>query len=249
MINNNAAIGNRLSPIGDWYPWRVFLGNRTVAVSPSSLLLRSLPVPRTRLIGREAERAAAGALLIDEAVPLLTLTGPGGVGKTRLALAVAADVAGQFADGVVWVDLAPLNDSALVDGTVAAALGVTPEPDEPVEEELRRYLRPRQCLLLLDNCEHVLTETADLVFGLIRECPALQVIATSRAPFHLHDEHELPVEPLPTPPAASTSFDALHGNEAVRLFVERSRAVRPGFALSQSNAPAVAAGAVRTNQP
>jgi predicted ATPase/DNA-binding CsgD family transcriptional regulator len=217
------------------------LGNPTVAVSTSSLLLESLPVPRTRLIGRDAERAAAGALLIDEAVPLLTLTGPGGVGKTRLALAVAADVAGQFADGVVWVDLAPLSDPVLVPGAVAAALGVTPDPDEPVEDELRRYLRPRQTLLLLDNCEHVLALTGSLVSGLIRECPALQVLATSRAPFHLHDEHELPVEPLPTPAAGNTPFDALHGNAAVRLFVERSRAVRPGFALNQSNAAAIGA--------
>jgi len=199
------------------------------------------PIPRTRLIGRAAERSTARTLVLDDAVPLLTLTGPGGVGKTRLGLAIVADVADAFADGVVWVDLAPLADPALVPTTVASALGVTPGPSRPLCEDLARTLRSRQLLLLLDNCEHVLGDTADLVGYLLARCPALQVLATSRAPLHLQGEQRLPVEPLPLPDAAASTFEALADNDAVRLFVARARAVHPAFVLTETNAPAVAA--------
>src|SRR3712207_755904 len=103
-----------------------------------------LPIPRTRLIGRDAERAAARALLLDEAVPRLTLIGPGGVGKTRLALAIAGDVTPHFTHGVTWVDLAPLADPALVPSVLASTLGLPPAPGRPVTEHLLRALRPRQ---------------------------------------------------------------------------------------------------------
>ena len=198
-----------------------------------------LPILRTRLIGREAERASARTLLLDEAVPLLTLTGPGGVGKTRLAVAAAQDVAAHFADGVAWVDLAVLNEAALIPSAVASALNVTPAPEESPDDALVRQLQARHVLLLLDNCEHLLAAAADFVASLLLSCPRVQVLATSRAPLRLRAEQVLPVEPLAIPPA-HTPVALIGQHDAVRLFVDRAQAVYPSLALDTATLSAVA---------
>jgi predicted ATPase/DNA-binding CsgD family transcriptional regulator len=196
-----------------------------MATSGTSNLLGSRPIVRTRLIGREVERASARSRLLEEAVPLLTLTGPGGVGKTRLALAIAEDVADHFADGVIWVDLAPLTDPALVSETVAPALGMAQVINSPVEEQLTRHLRLRQTLLLLDNCEHLLPSVADVIALLLASCPALQILATSRAPLRIREEYALSIDPLPVPRSDPQAANVdVAANPAVQLFMERARA-------------------------
>lgn len=207
----------------------------------SALMPGSPPTPRTRLIGRDTEVATARSLLLDETVPLLTLTGPGGVGKTRLALAVAAEITDRFTGGVTWLDLSPLTDASLISPSLIRALGLIPAAHTPSMETLIRHLHARRALLLFDNCEHVLAETAGLIAQIVTACPAVQVLATSRAPLRLRAEQILPVEPLALPVDELPALATLAQNASVQLFVERARGVRPAFQLDATNALSVAA--------
>ena len=192
---------------------------------------RPLPVPPTPLVGRRLELAAVSALFRDEGARLVTLTGPGGTGKTRLGLAVAHALEPELRDGALFVSLAPVSSPELVAPTIAEALDVR-------EDEVREHLRVRRMLLVLDNFEQLL-DAAPLVAELMNTAPRLWVLATSRAPLRLAGEHEYPVPPFETPDA-SLPFEALVQTDALRLFAARARAVDPGFELDATAARDVA---------
>lgn len=212
-----------------------------MAIPFSPSLSGVMPHPRTRFIGREGECERARVALLHDAVALLTLTGPGGVGKTRLALAISTNVAKSFSDGVVWVDLSLLTDPAPIRATIATALGLVSAPGRPIAEQLASHLQTRQTLLILDNCEHLLTHVAEVVAHLLEMCPALQILATSRAPLRVRGEQVLPVEPLPLPPAELTLQQAIAENPAVRLFLDRSQAANSASTSSPVQLPVIAA--------
>jgi predicted ATPase len=203
-----------------------------------------LPSQRTALVGRAAERAAVKDLLLQPGVRLLTLTGPGGTGKTRLAIQVAEDLVDHFdreSGGGVWfVNLAPIADSALVASAVARSLGVRESADLPLVTGLAEHLnRLGPTLLLMDNFEQV-SDAAALITELLDRCPALEVLVTSRVALRIYGEQEFAVPPLPLPsPGALFSPSTLTAYPSIALFVQRAAAVRPDFALTPANAGAV----------
>jgi predicted ATPase/DNA-binding CsgD family transcriptional regulator len=199
----------------------------------------NLPAEPNSFVGRERDLAELGLLLTD--VRALTLCGPGGIGKTRLALRLAADLAPEYADGAWLAELADLTDPGLVARRVAATLGIREEPSRSLTETLCDALRSRKLLLVLDTCEHLVEACAPLVQQLLASCRWLRVIATSREPLRVRGETVWRVPPLELPASLEhlTAEDML-AHEAVRLFTDRATAVRPGFALVAENAQAVA---------
>jgi excisionase family DNA binding protein len=208
--------------------------------SPPLAVQPSLPIPLTSLVGRESEIAVL-VVLLRGPDRLVTLTGPGGVGKTRLAVAAAAAVAGDFADGVCYVALAAIGDPRLVAPAIAHALGVRESGGAAMEKRLEAALRERRLLLVLDNFEQVI-EAAPLVADLLHACPLLKVMVTSRLRLRISAEHERPVLPLVlTPPEAAASAGGMAQSEAARLFVERALTVRQDLDLTGAHAGAVEA--------
>jgi predicted ATPase/DNA-binding CsgD family transcriptional regulator len=209
-------------------------------VAPEFHLQAPLRRPIDPIIGREREVADIAAMLPRPDVRLLTLTGPGGVGKTRLALAAAAAVEDDFADGVAFVSLATIADAELVLPTIARALGLRDAGDRPLEEGVGAALRHRHLLLVVDTFEHV-ASGSPVVVDLLSTCPDLTIIATSREPLRVSGERRYQVPPLPIPTAESPTPAAdLAGIAGVALFVDRAARARPGFALTEENAAAVA---------
>ena len=201
----------------------------------------NLPAPRTRLIGRERDVATLVELVPVHPGRLVTLTGVGGSGKTRLALRVADDLVEAFPDGVWLVDLSPTADPALVATAVAKSLGVPEAPGAPLIDTLTSWLRTQTLLIVLDNCEHVLDGCAQVVEPLLTACPGARILATSREPLQLAGERQWRVQPLAVPdPDQPASFEELAGFPAMQLVEDRAQAVDASFRLTTENAVTVA---------
>ena len=206
-----------------------------------------LPIPLSTLVGRASDIASAATAIRDPSIRLVTLTGPGGVGKTRLALEVASVSIDEFPDGIHVVELSSIRESALVAPAIAHALEIRRTDDQPVLSRLKAVLRRAEMLLVIDNFEHVL-EAAPMLSELLQSCPRLTALVTSRSLLQIAGERNVPVLPLPVPPTAllrDTSAAALSKIESVHLFVERVQAVQPEFELTAANASDIAAICMR----
>ncbi len=199
----------------------------------------NLPAQLTSFIGREAELAAIQRLVTGGAARLVTLTGPGGTGKTRLALQAAANLLNAFPDGVWLVELAPLADPDLIPATVANTLNLHETPGRTITQKLVDHLNTRHSLVILDNCEHVIEQSAALAGQLLQACPQLQILATSREILGTMGETPFRVPSLSLPGSQDGSLEELAGCESIHLFIERARTAQPAFTLTEANAPLV----------
>ena len=203
------------------------------APAPSAAMPSNLPTPLTPLIGREDEIAAVRQVLSHLDTRLLTLTGPPGIGKTRLSIQVASELCTNFEDGIYFVPLAPLTSPDLVPRALTQILGIK-------ETELINYIQAKPMLLVLDNFEHLLA-AAPILVEVLQACPRLKILATSRSPLNVSGEHQYPVSPLSLPdPDRHLSVETLAEYPSIALFVSRAQAVNPHFALTEANAFAVA---------
>jgi predicted ATPase len=257
MVRDQLPDGTNLTELGEhrlkdlFRPERVFqlvspdLPSEFPPLRTLDAYRNNLPLQPTPLIGREKEVSEVCEILGAEATRLLTLTGPGGTGKTRLALQAAADLLDNFPDGTFFVPLATLSEAELLIPAIAETLGLKETAEQPLFESLKDYLSERRMLLLLDNFEQVL-EAAPAVTELLAEAPGLKVVATSRAPLGLYGEHVYPVPPLTLPDLERPPpLERLTQYEAVGLFLERAQAVKPDFSITNESAPAVAEICVR----
>ena len=211
--------------------------------SPGITLKHNLPAQVTSFIGRDHEIEAITQLL--NTTRLLTLTGPGGSGKTRLALQAAAGVMDRFEDSIFFVNLAPIRDHQLVPSTIAQTLGIREIAGMQLIETIKIYLLEKRTLLLLDNFEQII-DAAPLVGELLSSSPGLNILVTSREALHVYGEHEYPVPPLPVPDLdRNESMDLLSQYESMQLFQQRAKAVNPGFEITSENAPIIAEICVR----
>jgi len=197
----------------------------------------NLPAQLSTFVGRTRELTELRTRL--GVARMLTLTGAGGSGKTRLALQLAADRIDDFSDGVWWTDLAPLSDATLIAHVVAAALRVREQPGRPLEQSLLDYLQPKRLLLVLDNCEHLVASCAALADLLLRQCPDLRILATSREGLGIAGETLYPVPPMTLPDPGRAAPDDVARYEAVQLFADRAAALVPSFAVTERTAPVI----------
>ncbi len=252
LVRDALPDGARLDDLGEKRLKDLFRPERVFQISVKDLpsefpplrtletLRNNLPLQPTPLVGREREVGEVCGRLRQQEIRLLTLTGPGGTGKTRLALQAAADLLDEFEDGVYFVYLAAVTDSDLFVAQIAGALGLQERGDVSLRDVLKEYLGRRELLLVLDNFEQLLS-AVPLVGELLSAAPSLKVLATSRIPLGIYGEHEYAVSPLSVPdPRRLPDLGALSQYEAVRLFIERAEAAKAGFEITNDNAPAVA---------
>jgi predicted ATPase/class 3 adenylate cyclase len=207
---------------------------RTLDTTPNNL-----PTQLTSFVGRESDVAEAGRLL--SRTRLLTLTGPGGIGKTRLSLQLAADLVQSFPDGVYFVPLSAVTDPDLIPSMIAQSIGLPVSGNQRPDEVVLEHLRGKRVLLVFDNFEQLLPEGAPTVSAILRDCPEVKAVVSSRAVLHVYGEQEMAVQPLRVPDVkALPSLAALSQYEAVKLFIERAVAARSDFTVTNENAPAIA---------